>query len=101
MSENSNIKNSKLEQTSDEAGNPEKQWKTVCNLKKGYLAIRNTPAARYENEINHIGLHNGDKVQFTGKYIQGTTFGNKPAKYAWVYAPQFECNGYVNADFIK
>ena len=41
-------------------------WRTVCGLQSGYLAIRTAPAANYENEINHIGLHNGEKVQITG-----------------------------------
>ena len=46
-------------------------WRTVMGIQSGYLAIRTAPAADYNNEINHIGLHNGDKVQITGSYVQG------------------------------
>ena len=74
-------------------------WKTVTGLTGGYLAIRTAPAADYNNEINHIGLHNGDKVQITGSRVQGSGFGG-PATYVWVYAPKFGVSGYVNAAFI-
>ena len=76
-------------------------WKTVCNLQGGYLAIRTAPAAQYENEINHIGLKNGDQVQITGAYVQGTGFGGGAATYVWVYAPKFGCSGYVNAYYLN
>ena len=82
-------------------GAAQNQWKTVANIQSGYLAIRTAPAADYNNEINHIGLHNGDKVQITGSYVQGTGFGGGPATYVWVYAPKFGCSGYVNAAFLK
>ena len=75
-------------------------WRTVMGIQSGYLAIRTAPAADYNNEINHIGLHNGDKVQITGSYVQGTTFGGGAATYVWVYAPKFGISGYVNAAFI-
>ena len=76
-------------------------WKTVCNLQSGYLAIRTAPAAQYENEINHIGLKNGDQVQITGAYVQGTGFGGGAATYVWVFAPKFVCSGYVNAIYLQ
>ncbi len=82
-------------------GAAQNQWKTVANIQSGYLAIRTAPAADYNNEINHIGLHNGDKVQITGSYVQGTGFGGGPATYVWVFAPKFGCSGYVNAAFLK
>ena len=76
-------------------------WKIVSNLPGGYLAIRTAPAAQYENEINHIGLKIGDQVQITGAYVQGTGFDGRAATYVWVYAPKFECSGYVNAYYLK
>ena len=75
-------------------------WRTVRGLQSGYLAIRTQPSAKYENEINHIGLQNGDKVQITGSYVQGTGFGGGAATYVWVFAPKFGISGYVNAAFI-
>ena len=76
-------------------------WKTVTGLTGGYLAIRTAPAADYNNEINHTGLLNGDKVQVTGATVQGTTFGGGKATYTWVYAPKYGVSGYVNAAYIK
>ena len=75
-------------------------WRTVRGIQSGYLAIRTAPAADYYNEINHIGLQNGDKVQITGSYMKGTGFGGTQATYVWVYAPKFGISGYVNAAFI-
>ncbi len=75
-------------------------WRTVRGIQSGYLAIRTQPSANYENEINHIGLQNGDKVQITGAYVQGTGFGGSAATYVWVFAPKFGVSGYVNAAFI-
>ena len=74
-------------------------WRTVCGLTGGYLAIRTAPAAAYENEINHIGLYNGEQVQIAGDYVQGTGFGG-PATYVYVFAPKFGCYGYVNAAYL-
>ena len=76
-------------------------WKTVCNLQGRYLAIRTAPAAQYENEINHIGMKNGDQFQIIGAYVQGTGFGGVAATYVWVYAPKFGCSGYVNASYLQ
>ena len=81
-------------------GAAQNQWKTVANIQSGYLAIRTAPAADYNNEINHIGLHNGDKVQITGSYVQGTGFGGGAATYVWVFAPKFGISGYVNAAYL-
>ena len=75
-------------------------WRTVRGIQSGYLAIRTAPAADYNNEINHIGLQNGDQVRITGSYVQGTGFGGSAATYVWVYAPKFGVSGYVNAAFI-
>ena len=49
--------------------------KTVTGLKDGYLAIRNVPVADYNNEVNHTGLKNGDKVLITG----GTVLLERPS----------------------
>ena len=75
-------------------------WRTVRGIQSGYLAIRTQPSANYENEINHVGLQNGDKVQITGNYVQGTGFGGGAATYVWVYAPKFGVSGYVNAYYL-
>ena len=75
-------------------------WKTVANLTGGYLAIRTAPEAKYENEINHTGLLNGDKVQVTGGTVTGTGFGGGKATYTWVYAPKYGVSGYVNAAYL-
>ena len=100
MSEFNKIKEQGLENvTGGAAANG--TWKTVCNLQGGYLAIRTAPATQYENEINHIGLKNGDQVQITGAYVQGTGFGGGAATYVWVYAPKFGCSGYVNASYLQ
>ena len=76
-------------------------WKTVNGLKGGYLAIRTAPAADYNNEINHTGLLNGDRVQVTGGTVAGTTFGGGKAYYTWVYAPKYGISGYVNAAYLQ
>ena len=76
-------------------------WKTVSGLTGGYLAIRTAPEAKYENEINHTGLLNGDKVQITGATVPGTTFNGAKATYTWVYAPKYGVSGYVNAAYLK
>ena len=79
---------------------PQGQWRTVRGLPGGYLAIRTEPAYKYENEINHIGLYNGEQVQIAGQYVEGTGINGSKATYAYVYAPKFGCYGYVNAYFI-
>lgn len=76
-------------------------WMTVCNLESGYLAIRTAPEAKYENEINHTGLLNGDKVQVTGGTVMGTGFGGGRAAYTWVFAPKYGVSGYVNAAYLR
>lgn len=64
-------------------------WRTVRNLKKGWLALRTAPAYDYSNEIGH--LYNGDDVQ-----IRGNSVGD----YTWVYSPKLNKSGYVNRNFI-
>ncbi len=75
-------------------------FKKVANLQSGYLAVRTAPAAQYENEIQSTKLYNGDVVQITGSYVQGTTFGGGAATYVWVYVPKTGVSGYVNAAFL-
>ena len=75
-------------------------WKTVAGLTGGYLAIRTAPEAKYENEINHTGLLNGDKVQITGGTVMGTGFGGAKASYTWVFAPKYGVSGYVNSAYL-
>ncbi len=76
-------------------------WATVCGVQRGYLAIRSAPAYDYNNELNHIGLHNNDRVQITGSFVQGTGFNGVRAAYAWVYAPKFGISGYVDTAYIR
>ena len=78
-------------------------YRTVGNVtaEMGYLAIRTEPAARYENEIQSCKLQNGDRVQITGGYVNGTGFGDSPALYVWVYAPKAGVSGYVNAAYLR
>jgi hypothetical protein len=75
--------------------------KTVTGLKDGYLAIRNVPVADYNNEVNHTGLKNGDKVLITGGTVVGTTFGGGKATYVWIYSPKYGVSGYVNSAYLK
>ena len=99
MSEIKKINEQELEEVAGGYGY-DNGWRTVRGIQSGYLAIRTQPAAKYENEINHVGLNNGDKVQITGSYVQGTGFGGGAATYVCVYAPKFGISGYVNAAFI-
>ena len=74
-------------------------WMTVFNIQAGYLAVRKKPEAAYGNEINHVGLQNGDRVRITGSMVNGSGFGGS-AKYVWVYVPKYEVSGYVNAAYL-
>ena len=75
--------------------------KHVANLQSGYLAVRTAPEAKYENEIKSTKLYNGDTVQITGEYVQGTTFNGVKATYVWVFVPKTGVSGYVNAYYLK
>ena len=75
--------------------------KHVANIQAGYLAVRTAPEAKYENEIKSTKLYNGDTVQITGEYVQGTTFNGVKATYVWVFVPKTGVSGYVNANFLK
>ena len=79
---------------------PHGEWKTVRSLPGGYLAIRTAPAYLYENEINHIGLINGEQVQIAGPSVQGTGINGSRVSYAYVYSPKYNCCGYVNAHYL-
>ncbi len=74
--------------------------KHVANLQGGYLAVRTAPEAKYENEIQSSKLYNGETVQVTGAYVQGTTFNGGKATYVWVFVPKTGVSGYVNANFL-
>ena len=75
--------------------------KHVANIQAGYLAVRTAPEAKYENEIKSTKLYNGDTVQITGEYVQGTTFNGVKATYVWVFVPKTGVSGYVNAYYLK
>ena len=59
---------------------------TVAN---GYLALRNAKAFDSRNEIGQ--LYNGDTV---------TVQDSSDATYWWVYSPKYNCNGYVNKNYL-
>ena len=100
MTDINKINPEELENVAGGLGAGPGEWKTVTGIQSGYLAIRTMPAANYENEINHTGLVNGDKVQVTGGTVQGTTFGGGAATYVWVFVPKTGVSGYVNAAFL-
>ena len=81
-------------------GNDGLTTRRVCNLKKGYLAIRNYPSYNAANELGT--LYNGDYVYSTEKY---------DGDYVWVYAetkkdtyydkPAYSGYGWVNKGFLS
>ena len=76
------------------------QWMTVRNLQGENLAIRTAAAYNVNNEINHIGLCNGEQVQVAGQPVRGTGPNNSVTSYAYVYAPKFGCYGYVDSYYL-
>ena len=100
MEEIKKVNDEALEDVAGGTGGFTGQWMTVRNITSGYLAIRTAPAFKYENEINHIGLYNGDQVQIAGPSVKGTGADGGPATYAYVFAPKFGCYGYVNEYFL-
>ena len=48
-----------------------------------------------------MGLYNGDEVQITGSYVQGTGFNGVRAVYVWVFVPKFGISGYVDSAYIR
>ena len=102
MTETNKISMKELEGVTGGAGGAGRgEWKTVCGLQSGCLAILTAPAASKENEINHTGLLNGDKVQIAGSTVKGTGFGGAMVYYTWVYVPKYGVSGYVNSAYIR
>ncbi len=57
---------------------------------KHYLAFRSQPA---DNSRNVIGpLYNGNEVQL---------LGSRKGNYVKVYSPDYGCNGWVNANYLR
>ena len=71
-------------------------WRIVQGLQSGYLAMRTYPCYDYANEIRGCELYNGDSVQITGSWVQGSD----GRTYVWVYSPKSGVSGYVNAAYI-
>ena len=71
-------------------------WRMVMGLQSGYLAMRTYPSYDYSNEIRGCELYNGDTVQITGSWVQGSD----GRTYVWVYSPKTGTSGYVNAAYI-
>ncbi len=61
----------------------------VVSVAKGYLALRTAPDYDSANEIGP--LDSGDTVQ-----VRSTGYGD----YWYVYAPRYQCSGYVNANYL-
>ena len=61
----------------------------VVKVEKGYLALRTAPAYDDSNIIGE--LHNGDVVTVEAK---------RGGRYWWVYSPQLNREGYVDADYL-
>ena len=72
-------------------------WRTVKNLQGGYLALRTAPCYDYNNEIRGSESYNGQQLQITGSYVQGTD----GRTYVWVYNPRSGMSGYVNASYLR
>ena len=70
-------------------------WKTVRNLKTGWLAIRTDPVYDYRNEIGQ--LYNGDSVQIIGN---GSGVSSDGQSYIWVWSPRLNKSGWGNENFI-
>ncbi|MDO5139590.1 MAG: hypothetical protein Q4D71_14165 [Oscillospiraceae bacterium] len=81
-----------LESVSGGAGSSGGSWKTVeCIVAKNYLALRNAPAYKYENEI--------------AKIWPGTIFSVKPSRKSgdYIWAAYGSQQGWVNGNrkYIK
>ena len=61
----------------------------LVSVAKGYLALRTDPSYDASNEIGP--LDSGDTVQ-----VRSTGYGD----YWYVYAPRYQCSGYVNANYL-
>lgn len=61
----------------------------LVSVAKGYLALRTDPSYDESNEIGP--LDSGDTVQ-----VRSTGYGD----YWYVYAPRYQCSGYVNANYL-
>ena len=72
-------------------------WATVTGLQSGYLALRTAPCYDYNNEIRGSESYNGQQLQITGSYVQGTD----GRTYVWVYNPRSGMSGYVNASYLR
>ena len=100
MAEIEKINDQEMEEVAGGAGGNGNR-RVVANLQSGYLAVRTAPAFKYENEIQSTKLYNGDIVDITGNYVQGTGINGSPCTYVWVYVPKTGVSGYVNAYYIR
>ena len=57
---------------------------------KNFLALRRKPKYADSNIIGK--LHNGDEVVKTD---------HRSGEYVWVYSPDLDCSGWVNASYLK
>ena len=73
----------------------------VGSLQSGYLALRNVPVAKSENEIPGTKLYSGDSVLITGAHVQGTASGGGTATYVWVFVPKTGASGYVEEQYLE
>ena len=61
----------------------------TVRVSTGYLALRTAPAYSSRNEIGQ--LYSGDTVRVKDRYN---------GQYWWVYSPKYDCEGYVNSDYL-
>ena len=75
------------------------QWMTAGNAPDGVLLIRTSPAYRNGNEINRIGLSDGEQVQAAGHPVRGAGPNGSSAVFSYVCAPKFGRRGYVDEKY--
>ena len=95
MSEIKKINEQELNEVSGGVG--ANGWATVAGLQSGYLALRTAPCYDYNNEIRGSESYNGQQLQITGSYVQGSD----GRTYVWVYNPRSGMSGYVNASYLR
>ena len=72
------------------------RWVTVRGLETGYLALRTAPTYDYNNEIRGSESYNGQMLEITGGYTQGSD----GKLYVYVRNPRSGMSGWTNAAFL-
>ena len=98
MEEFNKIDEMELDNITGGAATRDSGYRTVYNLKKGYLALRTRPYYSEQNEIKGAELYNGYKVRIINFTLIKSSDGHQ---YYQVYVPKFRKSGYVNAAFLR